>query len=120
MLKSKDEKDVRIYEMDINVQPRPIKAIIQFKTAALTTVTQTIPIVNSQSRDITADQKLEVHGDPKHQHWFEGYTVNNKFPILKNSTVDYPIKFSPTWVGTLNATLTIDIQATGDLLVYDL
>ena len=119
LFKSRDERDIRLYELNLNVIPRPIKAIIEFKTAAMTEITQAIPIENTSNRDLTCDHQLVVHGEKNH-NWWEGMPDHNKFVVPKNSTGQYIVQFKPHWVGNLDATLTINIQATGDILEYQL
>ena len=66
-----DEKDIRLYELNLNILPRPIKAIIEFKTPACTEVNQKIPITNKTHLDWNVEHTLTCEGD--NSEWFTGY-----------------------------------------------
>lgn len=99
-LKGKQKYDFRIYNINLSILPKRVRAIIEMKTTARVSVSQNIPITNSSEIDCLIKTKFTgiLNG-----HMFECNT--SPFTIKSKSVWKYSIRFLNNWIGEAECTL---------------
>ncbi|EGR28301.1 hypothetical protein IMG5_179020 [Ichthyophthirius multifiliis] len=121
-LKNPEKSDIRLYKLVIQSQPKPIQAILEIKCPAKETISQDIPIQNYTERD----WNIKVHFLQNEEK--NGKTISliqttkryKRLLIKKKSTSILQIQFSPLWIYTAEAHLTLQNLTTGEVYEYQI
>lgn len=111
--------DIRIYEITIQIIPKPIQATLEFRVPARQKQVQPIPIVNRTEKDwqikIEFSRPVDKHGD-----YFNG--PRDTLVVKKGKTEEYRLTFEPKWITTkpAQARLVLKNPWTNDVFDYEL
>jgi len=103
--------DVRVVDVEFQVQAEPLVASLDFRCPARQHITQQVPLVNNSS-----DKTLSVRATLKGK----GFIGPREMSVPPNSTQYYPLQFKAPWVGDYTGTLALFIQQTGETNNYTL
>ena len=116
---STDERDIRVFELNFRITPKPSFSILQIKCPVNQELEQEIPVENRNEKDI--DLTIEVDDDMENSAWFD---IPRKWKMRKDNKLSgFPIIFKPLWMAKAFAKLTIKIptlSGTDVIFNYDL
>ena len=112
-MKNKTATDIRIYEINITIFPKVVKAILELNTPARIPIEQNIPIINTQDKDCPIKVTFT---DIKNGTCF---TYQNQFTAKKKGTSIYPLRFYPIWIMDAEAKLILNNPLTNETFEYD-
>ncbi|EGR27619.1 hypothetical protein IMG5_193180 [Ichthyophthirius multifiliis] len=119
VLKNAQKTDIRRYKCEVNVNPRPIKAFIEFKVPARLSVSQEIPLVNSTEREWNLKVGFNEENQGKNAQLFQIPPIK-EFVVKKKSTGIFLVTFSPKWICQAFSKLTFFNPNTNDFIEYEL
>lgn len=107
LLKSTKGTDIRCIEVTASIKPKPTKLILEMSTQARQSVSQSIPIINTSTKDwqvkVTFTQDSEL------------FTAGKDFTVKRGTTYNYNITFAPEWVSETNARLLLEVVQTNEV-----
>ena len=113
LLKDSNKIDIRLYDMNLTILPKTMKASIEMKTSARVPVIQEIPVSNPSSFDCTIKPSFKAISNG---NLFEMTT--SPFIVKQKSMETYKIKFYSDWVEKAEGILTMFNQLTNDTFEY--
>ncbi|EGR30900.1 hypothetical protein IMG5_121460 [Ichthyophthirius multifiliis] len=120
-LHNKAKTDIRKYRLEVTSNPKPIKAILEFKIPARQTSTQEIPIINDSEKDWTI--KVLFFREPRfiNNHLFQASAnFSKEFVVKKKSQTNFLLYFKPKWICEAECKLQLQNIITNDLYEYTL
>ena len=113
LLKDSNKIDIRLYEMNLTILPKTMKASIEMKTSARVPVIQEIPVSNPSSFDCTIKPSFKAN--------LNGYLFDvstSSFIVKQKSMETFKVKFYSDWVSKAEGILTLYNQLTNDTFEY--
>lgn len=115
MIKSRDQSDIRIFQLKFIIYPKPQYAKIEMKISAGESVTQSIPIVNDTQNNW--QMKIGHELNKGNATWF---TYDPGMAVAAGTTKDYSITFKPRWMDTAGMLLHMEIPDTHEKFTYEI
>lgn len=118
MMRNSTRTDVRIYQLEITVMPKKVKALLEMTTPARIPLTQVIPIINTLDSEVFIKVTMErVKNGEAFRLPFtqdqQGFKVGREPYQLK-------LVFEPEWVYEALAKLTLNNRDTNEHFEYEL
>eukprot|EP00330_Aristerostoma_sp_ATCC50986_P007041 CAMPEP_0114576998 /NCGR_PEP_ID=MMETSP0125-20121206/1712_1 /TAXON_ID=485358 ORGANISM="Aristerostoma sp., Strain ATCC 50986" /NCGR_SAMPLE_ID=MMETSP0125 /ASSEMBLY_ACC=CAM_ASM_000245 /LENGTH=397 /DNA_ID=CAMNT_0001765977 /DNA_START=1972 /DNA_END=3165 /DNA_ORIENTATION=- len=107
--------DIRVYEIKVTVQPKPVKAQIEIHCPARSKLEQPIPVYNNSEKDTSIRPVLNAY---EYSHYFE--KSNRELFVKRRSQGNYILKFAPDNVCKAEAKLTLVNPVTNDIFEYEI
>lgn len=104
--------DVRLFELEVNVIPVVANYDLIMECPARQMITQHIPMVNNSAVDYNVNYSLKTEA--------RCFTGTGETSVKKNSTFNYEIKFSPSWIGEYTAMLIAKNNTTQEVINYNI
>lgn len=111
--------DIRVYEISIQINPKPIQAILEFRVPARQRQVQPIPIMNRTDKDWQINIEFSRPQD-KHGDYFNG--PRDKLFVRRGKVEEFKLSFEPKWMSEkpAQAKLILRNPATNDVFEYEL
>lgn len=117
MLRNSTRTDVRIYELEITVSPKKVRALLEMTTPARIPITQNIPLINSLDTDVNVRVTIER---TKNGEAFK-LDVTESIPF-KVTKVPYQLNltYQPEWTNESHAKMIVNYKETNEIFEYEL
>eukprot|EP00762_Andalucia_godoyi_P000316 ANDGO_03161.mRNA.1 hypothetical protein H310_00289 len=103
--------DVRLYEFEGKALSAGHKASLEFAVPCRQSITQDIPLVNR-----TTNQDWVIQADLRGQY----FTAPREIKVPRNSTVNFSLTFSPSWICDVRGELILLNPTTDDKMIFQL
>lgn len=85
--------DIKIYEVELSVIPKPTSSKMSFKCPARQSLQQNLPIVNNSDKDFAMKATFTEGENGK------AFSGPKDLLVKRKSQADYPLMFRPDWMG---------------------
>ena len=114
-LKNSLLNDIRVYDLELTVNPKVIKFQLDMTTTARLPVIQDLPILNSNNVDVIVKPSFEILEGEK-----QDFEVSTKpIKVKKKSVEQIRIIYCSPWISKSRARLVLFNQNTNEKTVYD-
>jgi hypothetical protein len=117
LMRNSTRTDVRIYELDITVAPKKVKALLEMATPARIPITQNIPLINTLETDVNV--KVVVAKVKNAEAFRLNVSENTYFKVGKDP-FQLKLTFEPEWTYDSQATMTVFYKETNEEFEYEL
>lgn len=117
LMRNSTRTDVRIYELDITVAPKKVKALLEMTTPARIPITQNIPLINTLDTDVSV---RVVMNRVKNGEAFRLNVQENSFIKVGRDPFQLKLTYDPEWTYESHATMTVFYKETNEEFEYDL
>jgi hypothetical protein len=114
-LKGRQRYDQRVYNIQLSVLPKKIRAVIEMRTTARVPITQNIPVTNTTDSDCAIRPKFVSLSNG---HYFE--CSPTQFTVKRKSVVRFPLKFVCPWIATAECHLAFFNLTTNETFEYQI
>jgi hypothetical protein len=117
LMRNSTRTDVRIYELDITVAPKKVKALLEMTSPARIPITQIIPLINTLESDVNV--KVMITKIKNSEAFKLNVTENSYFKVTR---VPYQLilTFDPEWTYESQASMNVFYKETNEEFEYDL
>lgn len=117
LMRNSTRTDVRVYQLDITVSPKKVRALLEMTTPARIPITQNIPLINTLDSDVSVKVVIEriKHG--------EGFKVNvQEGTTFKVGREPYQLRltYEPEWTYESQARMVVTYKETNEVFEYEL
>lgn len=97
-LRNATNTDIRRFRIEINVNPKPVRASLEFRVPARQSTMQEIPIVNNTERDWMIKVNFVKDKLPNSHLFSFPPSFNKEFLVRRKTTGNFPLTFKPKWI----------------------
>ena len=114
-LKNSANNDIRVYDLNMTINPKVIKFSLEMVTNARVPIIQDLPVPNSNIFDVIIKPAFEIiEGD---RNYFD---LNLKpFKVKKKTVANYHLRFNSMWISKCKGRLTLVNNTTNEKTVYE-